>query len=138
MRRRGYDVTAKPMPTKTINTIFFRNKKLPNGDDHLYHKPFDVWNPPESIRCIGRIGVEKKMQEWGDGSRCEVMVLWKGEHGMGHVFVAEQINGVTHFIDPQEGKDGVGYYFDLCDESNIYICRTDNKDVSDYIGDCCC
>lgn len=138
LRRRGYDVQVKPRPTEIISRIFFPDEKIARIDDHLSHHPFDVWIPPESIRCSdGQLSIEKKMSEWGDGSRAEVMVLWEGEHGQGHVFVAEQINGQTHFIDPQSGKDGVASYFDLCDSNNIYICRTDNKDLSAYITECC-
>ena len=114
------------------------NYQIAKRDDHLSHHPFDAWVPPESIHCEeGQLSIENKMKEWGDGSRAEVMVLWEGQHGSGHVFVAEQINGQTHFIDPQSGKDGVAWYFDLCDSSNIYICRTDNKDLSEHITECC-
>lgn len=139
LRRRGYDVTVKPMPTETVRGVFFSEKTIAKRDDHLFYKPFDVWEPPESIHISdGQLGIENQMQEWGDGARAEIMVLWKGQKGNGHVFVAEQINGVTHFIDPQSGIDGVGWYFDDCDPAQIYICRTDDKNISEkYIKDCC-
>lgn len=138
MRRRGYDVRATARPTEVKNHIFFPNEIVPTGDDHLSHAPFDAWVPPESIHCEnGQISIEQKLEEWGDGARAEVMVLWRGQHGAGHVFVAEQINGKTHFIDPQSGRDGVAYYFDDCDPAQIYICRTDDKELTEYVKDCC-
>ena len=51
-----------------------------------------------------RKNVEEQMAAWGDGARAEVRVAWKGAKGSGHVFVAEQVNGKTVFIDPQSGK----------------------------------
>lgn len=139
LRRRGYDVTVKPRPTEIRRGIFFGERKIAKRDDHLSHSPFDVWIPPESVHISdGQLGIENQMAEWGNGARAEIMVLWEGQGGKGHVFVAEQINGVTHFIDPQTGVDGVGWYFDECDLSKIYICRTDDKAISEeYIKDCC-
>lgn len=127
---------VKPRPVQTAG--FIKKKTIPARGDHLSGFPFDVWVPPESIHCEdGQLSIENKMEEWGDGARAEVMVLWEGQGGKGHVFVAEQIGGKTHFIDPQTGVDGVGWYFDNCDPANIYICRTDDKDISEYIKDCC-
>ena len=139
MRQRGYDVKATPRPT-VLKKSFFTGQveKVVTNDDHLSWHPFDAWIPPDSVPCPGGIGdVEKKMSEWGDGSRAEVMVYWQGAHGGGHVFVAQQINGITHFIDPQSGEEGVGYYFDHCITERICICRTDDKTPSGYVMDCC-
>ncbi|MBE5826411.1 MAG: hypothetical protein E7307_07205 [Butyrivibrio sp.] len=139
MRQRGYDVKATPRPT-VLKKSFFTGEveKVVTNDDHLSWHPFDAWIPPDSVPCPGGIGdIEKKMSEWGDGSRAEVMVYWQGAHGGGHVFVAQQINGITHFIDPQSGEEGVGYYFDHCITDRICICRTDDKTPSGYVMDCC-
>lgn len=39
------------------------------------------------------------MKGWGNGSRCEIAVV--GKSGGGHVFMAEQVEGKTVFLDPQ-------------------------------------
>ena len=139
LRQRGYDVQATPRPT-VLKKSFFTGEveKVVTSDDHLSWHPFDAWIPPDSVPCPGGIGdIERQMREWGDGARAEVMVYWQGAHGGGHVFVAQQINGITHFIDPQSGEEGVGYYFDHCITERICICRTDNKIPSGYVMDCC-
>ncbi len=138
MRQRGYDVQVKPRPTIETQSLGNQGGKGLAPNDHLSQNPFDAWRPPESVSCPGGISdIERQMEQWGDGSRAEVMVLWEGQHGSGHVFVAQQIDGRTHFIDPQTGEDGVGYYFDSCETDSIRICRTDNKEPSEWINDCC-
>lgn len=137
MRQRGYDVQAKARPTVEKKNIWGKARKE-LAEDYLSRHPFDAWIPSETIHCPeGQLSIERQMQEWGDGSRAEVMVLWENEGGAGHVFVAQQIDGVTHYIDPQSGKEAVAYYFDYCEKNNIYICRTDNKEPSHWILDCC-
>ena len=137
LRRRGYDVTARPCPTTVRHRIFSPDQVIPDHQDCLMHDPFSVWIPPDAVHCPDQLSVENQMAAWGDGARAEVMVLWAGQNGRGHVFVAEQINGYTHFIDPQTGEEAVAYYFDQCDKNSIYICRTDNKELSSLITGCC-
>lgn len=138
LRRRGYDIQAQPRPTKMVrdgagNMICVQ--KLPN--DHLARYPFDVWVPPDSIQCTGMDSIKQYMNQWGNGARCEIAVIWKGGNG-GHVFNAEQINGDTFFIDPQNGAIGmpVEDYFNNVEPGQIYICRTDDKLLSDKVTDC--
>lgn len=39
------------------------------------------------------------MKEFGDGARMEILADWGNNKS--HVFIAEQIDGKTHFCDPQ-------------------------------------
>ena len=105
-RRRGFDVTAKPIANENENMATLDlNKGFPS-----------VFKGAEIINVSGHTGkkvcenIEKQMQEWGDGSRAIVAVHWK-TNGRGHVFVAEQINGKTEFVDPQPNELDVKYYF---------------------------
>ena len=123
MRRRGYDVTAKPCP--------------PN--DGLSRSPFSVWKSPDVVQCKGVSAVKNKMKEWGDGARAQVVVVW-GNTMNGHTFVAEQKNGETVFLEPQVPGDAgknVEYYFDMADPDRTWICRIDNLETTEKITDCC-
>lgn len=123
MRRRGYDVTAKP-----------RGK----GFDHLAYRPFDVWKNPEVInaRGNGQREIENKMEQWGDGARAQVVLMWKGVPS-GHTFFAEQVNGKTRFYDPQNGSMDVTNYFQRAEPGSVRFCRVDNLEPSEKINDCC-
>ena len=89
MRRRGYDVAAKPTfagdelaQVKNMGAMF-NGAKIEN---------FPQGNGFEEI--------QQRMAEWGDGARAEVVVGFKNS---AHAFVAEQKNGRTFFRDPQNG-----------------------------------
>lgn len=125
MRRRGYDVTALPRMDEF-------------GYDHLAYNPFDVWESPEVIRCSdsGKKDIENIMSEWEDGSRAQIVVLWKGTNS-GHTFTAEKINGEIKYYDPQTCKENVSDYFRYVEPGSTRFCRIDNLDVSHRIKECC-
>ena len=124
MIRRGADVTACPSTS---------------GTDHLAYYPFDVWRNARVVSGSGngKSDIENAMSSWGDGARAQVVVVWNDGFGVnGHTFIAEQINGVTHFSDPQSDEKDVSYYFDDVLEGETRFCRIDNLETSDYIRDC--
>ena len=125
MRSRGYDVTSLPKPAN------------PERSD-LSFVPFNVWQNPEIIKCSknGIEDIEKKMQEWGDGARAQVVVVWKNTNA-GHTFVAERVNGKTIYVDPQNGNNNVKNYFSRVEDGTVRISRIDNLDVTSRILDCC-
>ncbi len=125
MRKRGYDVTTLPKPREA-------------GITDLACSPFSVWKNPDVISCRGNgmEDIEKKMQEWGDGTRAQVVVVWKNTN-VGHTFVAERVNGKTVYIDPQNGSIDVSKYFTHVEEGTVKICRTDTLDVTHRILECC-
>lgn len=123
MRRRGYDVTAKPC----------------RKSDKISRDPFSVWKTPNIVQCKGILAVEDQMKEWGDGARAQVVVAWENTMD-GHTFIAEQCNGQTFFREPQipdMAEENVNYYFDMADPERTWICRIDNLEVSERISDCC-
>ena len=108
LRRAGYDVEALPNEDG-----FGGNRLVYNPSIHSYE--FDnsyMWrgvvNPEAHVTMQGATykeelaNIRKQMAEWGDGSIAAVSVFWKG--GNGHVFVAEQINGETVFLDTQVSR----------------------------------
>lgn len=125
MRNRGYDVTAYPKPLNPDRT-------------DLSYNPFAVWQNPKVIECSknGFEDIEKKMEEWGDGARAQVVVVWKNTNA-GHTFVAERVDGKTIYVDPQSGNKDVKSYFSRVQDGSVRLARIDNLDVTSRILDCC-
>ena len=125
MRKRGYDVTVLPKP-------------LDPGITDLSYKPFDVWVKPKIINCAenGKADIEKHMSEWGEGSRAQIVITWKGTNS-GHTFVAENKNGSVRYYDPQTGCEDASFYFHNVQPGKTQICRIDNLDVTAKIEECC-
>lgn len=124
MRRRGYDVTAKP-------------KIYPN--DIINSNWENIFENAEWISCRSGNGlaqIEKVMKRFGDGARAEVYIQWQGKSDA-HVFIAEQVEGGTVFIDPQNGSANVRWYFDYVLEGKTELCRIDNLEVTELIKECC-
>lgn len=126
LRRRGYDVTAKPSILNDIDPI---NEKTWN---HIFKNP-------EWLSCGSGNGLTKikdLMKKFGDGARAEVYVQWENRKDA-HVFVAEQRNGKTVFVDPQDGTRDASAYFDFVENGKTEICRIDNLELTDLIKECC-
>lgn len=125
MRRRGYDVTAKPLPGKL-------------HDDYLAHFAGAAWQGAYPEPCpvgSGKNQIEVFMGQWGDGARAIVNVRWPG--GAGHVFIAEQRNGKTIYLDPQTGETNVADYFKHAAKGGTWLCRIDHLLPNEHILDCC-
>lgn len=126
MRRRGLKVTAKPIPTEV-------------DKDYLAKNYAAAWENQERVWCMSGNGLQQiqvQMARWGDGARAEVSITWK-DKGTGHVFVAEQHNGTTVFLDPQSGDTDCSRYFNNAKKGMTNILRIDNNSPSDAILDCC-
>ena len=124
MRRRGYDVTAIP------SGIF--------SSSYISYHPFEVWENAVIHNCNGSglNDIKNAMNEWGDGARAQIVVVWNNTN-IGHTFIAEQIDGVTRFIDPQTNENNVEYYFNSVSFGETQFCRIDNLEVSNRIEECC-
>lgn len=108
----------------------------PGGYDHLSSAPFSVWKNAQIITCAedGHKEIEAQMAKWGDGARAQIVVMWS-EHE-GHTFIAEQINGKTHYIDPQSGNEAYNDWVYSAVPGRTQFCRIDNLEFSDNIKDC--
>lgn len=125
MRRRGYDIEAKPYISR-------RDPFMNKWDSIFENESFTPVDRKDNEADIRRI-----MSGYGDGARAEIYVHWKKEYGgHAHVFVAEQVNGKTMFIDPQSGKTDVSEYFSRCRPSETKIARIDNLRPTALIDEC--
>lgn len=135
-RRRGYDVEAKPAILNGVDRMPYMFDKK-EGWTSVYDgiKPINC----ASSRTAGvKTKVEQVMAGFGDGARAIVRVQWQQKYGGGgHVFIAEQVNGSTIFIDPQPNKTDVGYYFSMAKTKETYVLRIDDLEFTDNILKCC-
>lgn len=132
-RRRGYDVTAKPRDTSGADTLPYM--RHPQGWPQVYENP-------DLVPCFSNSGantkgkVEAQMAAWGDGARAIVRVQWRGGNS-GHVFIAEQVNGATRFVDPQCNSTDCSDYFKSAKKNQTYVMRVDDRKFTDLVRDCC-
>ena len=131
-RRRGYDVEALP----ALSGLDFLRYL-----DHPLGLP-SVFEGAEPVDCCARTGeyakgvLEEQMKTWGDNCRAIVYTGWKNA-AVGHFFIAERINGVTCFLDPQNGSADASCYFPLADGTRVYCMRTDNLPFTGRVQKCC-
>ncbi len=130
MRRRGYDVIAAPAEVNENGLLSRR--------DPLYFKWDKVFSGAKFIRCQGKDGgladIIKKMGLWGDGAVAEVKVQWNATEA--HVFIAERVNGVVRFVDPQNGDVDCSSYFTRAVNGATMISRIDNLEPTTVIEQC--
>ncbi len=74
---------------------------------------------------------------YGEGARAIVFVKWPHQT-MGHFFMAEQIDGKTVFIDPQNPKANAKSYFDIAVMRFTSIIRVDNLEIDINLFKKCC
>lgn len=130
MRRRGYDVIAR---AATVN----ENGKL-SVKDALYYRwkeifkdaDFDIYNGYDG----GKAAIISQMEKWGDGAIAEIRVLWNNREA--HVFVAERINGIVRFVDPQIGDVDCERYFTNAVLGGTMMARIDELEPSELIELC--
>lgn len=136
MRRRGYDVTALPRPMVGKQPDYsdeLPNRLSPNGWPKMFARSvLEPCKASTGLRTKGK--VDKLMAAWGDGARAVVRVQWQKRFGGGgHVFIAERVDGVTRFIDPQIGSEDCSRYFSMVSKLETYCMRVDNLAETDLI-----
>lgn len=133
-RRRGYDVQAQPIPEGSDHLPIMMH---PQGWPSVY-KDAQLIDCSANTGTAGARNVEEQMRCWGENCRAIVRVRWKPEvGGGGHVFIAERTNGITRFIDPQDGTTDARSYFDDAIGSGLYCMRIDDLEFTDRIHQCC-
>lgn len=145
MIKRGKNVTALPINATTPAEV--SADMFTDYSDNSFAKMYDN---PEVQETYSKKGsniawsIEMAMQRWGDGARCEIVIV--DEDGNAHVFMGEQIDGKTHYIDPQSNSEFNRTIFNRTSKDSNYpvkYFRTYSKDpayelqFNDLIDFCC-
>jgi len=134
-RRRGFAVSAKPAIMDGTDTLPYMMHS--RGWPNVYAEGASYLETPQ-----GKTGstvlksILSRMKDYGDGARAIVRVRWQS--GGGHVFIAEQVGGITRFVDPQPGELDASYYFSkgMIKPTETRLLRIDDKDFTDLIKEC--
>ena len=127
MRRRGYDVTAKPLPDESENDVLAADGW------------FRAFENAEVIRVPlgnGRKQIEEQMAQWGDGARAMIRVKFLRQNS-GHIFCCEQVDGKTIYMDPQRGLNDVAGLLTQAQGGATMFARVDQLKPSEWMKECC-
>lgn len=116
LRRRGYDVIARPKPKKN-NTIFWGSECFADAAGRSVSYTF---NQTEAA-------VKRELAAAPDGARYGIYIKWKGRPPAAHVFIAEKSGGVVHYMDPQTGNMDASGYFARGSKGRFGFFRMDDK-----------
>jgi hypothetical protein len=131
LARRGYDVTAKPLPAKPTSTDLMYGGRWSNA-----------YKNAEPVHWKDKADCDAIIRGWGEGARAEICVKWKGRSGSGHIFFAEVKDGAVVYSDPQDPAANAEDYFKgaYTDRSrwgkNNEVLRIDNLDFSVRVAEC--
>lgn len=131
MLRRGYSVEADSSDSsdyvgtlQSIQDFWFSAK---NAKPEQYIRLDQICQNVDQQYAL----VEKKMKEWGEGSRAILANFWKG--GGGHIWNVEYANGKLHYYDGQISKEvDIEHRNKLSQQLHIFA-RVDDLDVPDDI-----
>lgn len=119
MRRRGYDVIAKPKPTAN-NTVLWGSEPFADR----------AGNPVSYTMNQTEAAVKRELKNAPDGARYGIYVAWKGRNRGAHVFIAEKQGDAVRYIDPQPGNLDASGYFALGRPGQFGYLRMDNLDIT--------
>ena len=124
LRRRGYDVIAKPKPNKNNTVTWGSECFVPKGSYKYNWEPYTL-NQTEAA-------VKKELKNAPDGARYSIYIKWQKKYGSGaHVFIAEKKDDVIHYVDPQPGKMDASDYFSCGSKGKFGFFRLDDKNLTD-------
>ena len=130
MRRRGYDVIARAATVNEYGKLSTEDKLYYKWKNIFQDADFDVYNGYDG----GKAEIIAQMEKWGDGAIAEVKILQRNNEA--HVFVAERVNGIVRFVDPQSGDLDCERYFTNAALGGRMMARVDNLEPSDLIELC--
>lgn len=123
--RRGYDVEAQPRIMTGVDDVANHWRNVMENQ---------TWEKMPSRNTAKRIS--ETMSSYGDGARAVVYVVWKGARSA-HVFMSEQQNGKTVYMDPQTGRHvNIDSYLNEAIKGRTEISRIDHLKPTDYINGC--
>lgn len=123
MGRRGYDVEARPYMMTGVDDAAKHWRSVMENQ---------TWEKMPSHNTAKKIS--ETMSGYGDGARAVVYVVWKSPRSA-HVFMSEQQNGKTVYMDPQTGRHvNIDSYLNKAIKGRTEISRIDHLKPTDYIN----
>ena len=137
LRRRGFNVEAKPSPLvkKVMREfdLFAASKganwtlRFLNSDGTPVKYKYSGYDIPKDTIASKNAYIQNETKQQG---RYEVYCAWKGKNAGAHVFIVErQKNGELLWFDPQSGRRGGAFkdYLQRMSKIKISILRIDDK-----------
>ena len=137
LRRRGFNVEAKPSPlVKNVMRefdLFAASKganwtlRFLNSDGTPVKYKYSGYDIPKDTIASKNAYIQNETKQQG---RYEVYCAWKGKNAGAHVFIVErQKNGELLWFDPQSGRRGGAFkdYLQRMSKLKISILRIDDK-----------
>lgn len=137
LRRRGFNVEAKPSPLvkKVMREfdLFAASKganwtlRFLNSDGTPVKYKYSGYDIPKDTIASKNAYIQNETKQQG---RYEVYCAWKGKNAGAHVFIVErQKNGELLWFDPQSGRRGGAFkdYLQRMSKLKISILRIDDK-----------
>lgn len=137
LRRRGFNVEAKPSPRvkKVMRDfdLFAASKgvnwsmRFLNSDGTPVRYKYSGYDIPKDTIASKNAYIQNATKQQG---RYEVYCAWKGKNAGAHVFIVErQKNGELLWFDPQSGRRGGAFkdYLQRMSKLKISILRIDDK-----------
>ena len=119
LRRRGYDVIAKPMPSSGNTVSWGSECFIQPGQYQASYQAFTLGQTEAAVK--------KELAAAPDGARYAIYVKWKGRGSSAHVFIAEKSNGNIQYMDPQTGNMDASSYFSNGTRGRFGFFRMDDK-----------
>lgn len=122
LRRRGYNVIAKPKPSIGNLISWGSECFIQPGQYSASWQAFSLGQTEAAVK--------RELIAAPEGARYAIYVKWKGRGSGAHVFIAEKENGVIHYMDPQSGNLDASGYFSRGSKGNFGFFRLDDKSLT--------
>jgi hypothetical protein len=113
LRRRGID--AQALPAERGRSLF---------------DVMQLWDTPD-FYPRNKNQIIEELEAAGPGARGFVSNVWRV--GGGHMFNAENVDGIVQFVDAQSNRLDVSYYFDRSVRGHIFYAPSDILDTPNVI-----
>lgn len=124
LRRRGYDVEAMPKPKNPKDNRVVWGSECFNGYGTSQGNAVRAYTLNQTAAQV-----KKELSNAPDGARYSVYIKWKSARSA-HVFIAEKVNGVVQYLDPQDNTEDASGYFARGSRGKFGFFRMDDKPIT--------